>query len=59
MNDIEETVFILWMSNDLKYAVKPEVEDTFVTQVFVYYLTERQFGYGLHHSPFLLLRVKF
>lgn len=44
MNDIEETVFILWMSNDLKYAVKPEVEDTFVTQVFVYYLTERQFG---------------
>lgn len=44
MNDIEETVFILWMSNDFKYTVKPEVEDTFVTQVFVYYLTERQFG---------------
>ena len=30
--------------NDFKYTVKPEVEDTFVTQVFVYYLTERQFG---------------
>lgn len=44
MNDIEETIFILWMSNDLKYAVKLEVEDTFVTQVFVYYLTEGQFG---------------